>query len=147
MFSTSKEMIASKPGSGEGTLRLQLRTCLFASALILAGLTVADPALARSPFDGAWSVVVMTRRGACESGIRYRVQIINGEVAGGEGGASVQGRVAPSGAARVSVQAGGQWANGSGRLRMSRGGGGWRGQGKAGACQGIWVAQRVRGGT
>jgi hypothetical protein len=52
MFSTSKEMIASTPGSGGGMVRVQLRTCLCASALILAGLAVVDPALARSPYDG-----------------------------------------------------------------------------------------------
>jgi hypothetical protein len=75
MFSTSKEMIASTPGSGGGMVRVQLRTCLCASALILAGLAIADPALARSPYDGAWSVTVMTRGGACEPTSRYGVQI------------------------------------------------------------------------
>src|ERR1700752_4967953 len=98
MFSTSKGMIASPPGSAERRVRPLLRTCLRASALALAGLTVADPAFARSPYDGAWSVVVMTRGGACQSGMRYGVQIVNGQVVGGEGGASVQGRVGPSGA-------------------------------------------------
>jgi hypothetical protein len=145
MFSTRKGMIASKPDSGEGMLRPHLRSGLCACALVLGGLTVADPAFARSPYDGAWSVVVMTRGGACESGMRYGVQIVNGQVVGGEGGASVQGRVAPSGAVSVAVQAGGQWARGSGHLSMSRGGGAWRGQGSAGACQGTWVAQRVGG--
>jgi len=48
---------------------------------------------------------------------------------------SVQGRVAPNGAVRVAVQAGGQWANGSGHLSMTRGGGVWRGQGSAGYCK------------
>ena len=147
MFSTSKAMIVSTPNGGEGMVRMRVRTCLCASALLLAGLTLADPALARSPYDGAWSVVVMTRGGACESGMRYGVQIVNGQVVGGEGGASVQGRVAPSGAVSVSVQAGGQWANGSGRLGSTHGGGVWRGQGSAGACQGTWAAQRVGGGA
>jgi hypothetical protein len=59
MFSTSKGMIASTPDSGDGIVRTLLRTCLCASALVLAGLTVADPALGRSPYDGAWSVTVM----------------------------------------------------------------------------------------
>jgi hypothetical protein len=145
MLSTRKGMIASKSDSGEAMLRPHLRSCLCASALLLAGLTVADPAFARSPYDGAWSVVIMTRGGACESGMRYGVQIVNGQVVGGEGGASVQGRVAPSGAVSVAVQAGGQWARGSGRLSMSSGGGAWRGQGSAGACQGTWAAQRVGG--
>jgi hypothetical protein len=149
MFSTRKGMIASKiaskPEGGEAMLRPHLRSGLYACALVLAGLTVADPAFARSPYDGAWSVVVMTRGGACQSGMRYGVQIVNGQVVGGEGGASVQGRVAPSGAVSVAVQAGGQWARGSGRLSMSSGGGAWRGQGSAGACQGTWAAQRVGG--
>ena len=143
MCNTSKEMGATRRDSAE--VRSLLRGSLCASAFILAGLTVADPALARSSYDGAWSVVVMTRGGACQSGMRYGVQIVNGQVVGGEGGASVQGRVAPSGAVSVAVQAGGQWANGSGRLGSTHGGGVWRGQGSAGACQGTWAAQRVGG--
>ena len=125
MFSTSKEMIASTPDVKRGMVRVQLRTCLCASALVLAGLAVADPALARSPYDGAWSVTVMTRGGACEPTSRYGVQISNGVVMAGDGGAAVQGRVSPGGAVS----------------------GVWRGQGSAGACQGTWVAQRVEGGA
>ena len=65
----------------------------------------------------------MTRAGACESGIRYGVQIVNGQVVSAAGGgADVRGHVGPSGAVAVHVQAGGQWANGSGRLSMAHGG-------------------------
>ena len=145
MFSTSKEMIASTPDVKRGMVRVQLRTCLCASALVLSGLAVADPALARSPYDGAWSVTVMTRGGACEPKSRYGVQISNGVVMAGDGGAAVQGRVSPGGAVSVAVQAGGQSASGSGHLNLARGSGVWRGQGSAGACQGTWVAQRVGG--
>jgi hypothetical protein len=134
MFSTSKEMIASTPDVKRGMVRVQLRTCLCASALVLAGLAVADPALARSPYDGAWSVTVMTRGGACEPTSRYGVQISNGVVMAGDGGAAVQGRVSPGGAVSVAVQAGGQSASGSGHLNLARGSGVWRGQGSAGAC-------------
>jgi hypothetical protein len=88
-------------------------------------------------------VVINTRGGACESGVRYGVQIVNSRVVSGGEGANVQGRVAPNGAVRVAVQAGGQWANGSGHLSMTRGGGVWRGHGSAGYCQGTWVAQRT----
>jgi hypothetical protein len=147
MFSTRKGMIASTPDSGGGMARTQLRTGLCASALLLAGLTIADPALARSPYDGAWSVTVMTRGGACEPTSRYGVQISNGIVTAGGGGAAVQGRVSPGGGVAVSVQSGGQWANGAGHLNLARGSGVWRGQGSAGACQGTWVAQRIGGGT
>jgi hypothetical protein len=147
MFSTSKEMIASTPDVKRGMVRVQLRTCLCASALVLAGWGVADPALARSPYDGAWSVTVMTRGGACEPTSRYGAQISNGVVMAGDGGAAVQGRVSPGGAVSVAVQAGGQSASGSGHLNLARGSGVWRGQGSAGACQGTWVAQRVGGGA
>jgi hypothetical protein len=145
MFSTRKEMIASKHGNREGMVRPHVRTCLLASALALTGLTVAGPAHARSPYDGAWSVTVMTRGGACEAVSRYGVQISDGVVTAGGGGADVRGRVVPGGAVSVSVQAAGQSASGSGRLNLARGSGVWRGQGSAGACRGTWVAQRESG--
>jgi hypothetical protein len=120
-----------------------LRVSAQAAVLALAGFGIAGPAFAQSAYDGSWSVVITTRGGACESGIRYGLQIVNGQVVSAAGGAaSVQGRVAPSGAVSVAVQSGGQWANGSGRLSMSRGGGVWRGQGSAGTCSGTWVAER-----
>jgi len=124
-------------------LRRGLRACLSVSALALVCVTVAGPAVAQSRFDGNWSVVIMTRGGACQSGLRYAVQIVNGQVIGGGGGADVRGRVAPGGGVAVSVSAGGQWASGSGHLNLRSGGGVWRGQGNAGYCQGTWVAQRT----
>ena len=123
-----------------------LRTCLHASALAVGCMTIATPAVARTRYDGDWSVVITTRGGACEPSVRYGVEIINGMVVNpASGEAQVQGRVSPSGAVRVTVQAGGQWANGSGRLNLTRGGGVWRGQGNAGVCQGTWVAERRSG--
>jgi hypothetical protein len=142
MYSTGKGMIVE---GGRRTVRVRLRSCLGASAILLAGLTVADPALARSPYDGAWSVMVMTRSGACQPASRFAVQISNGAIVAGGGEAAVQGRVAPGGAVSVAVQSGGQSASGSGRLNLARGGGMWRGQGSAGACGGTWVAQRLSG--
>ena len=120
-----------------------LRVCLQASALAAGCLTIAAPALARSAFDGEWSVVITTSGGGCPSGLRYGVQIINGVVSNpASGEAQVQGRVSTKGAVTVTVQAGGQWARGSGRLDLARGGGAWRGQGTAGFCQGTWLAER-----
>jgi hypothetical protein len=118
------------------------RVCVQAAVLALVG--IAGPALAQSAYDGSWSVVITTRGGACESGIRYGLQIVNGQVVSAAGGAAdVRGRVSPSGAVAVSVQSGGQWANGSGHLNRASGGGVWRGQGSAGACSGTWAAQRM----
>ena len=124
----------------------RLRTYLHASAFAVGCMTIAAPAIARTPYDGDWSVVIMTRGGACQPSVRYGVQIINGMVVNPAGGeAQLQGRVSPNGAVRVTVQAGGEWASGSGRLSVARGGGVWRGQGNAGFCQGTWVAERRAG--
>jgi hypothetical protein len=123
----------------------RLHAYLQASALVIGCTTIAAPAIARTPYDGDWSVVIATRGGACPPSVRYGVQIINGMVVNPSGQAQVQGRVSPNGAVRVSVQAGGQSASGSGRLSRTGGGGVWSGQGNAGFCQGTWVAERSAG--
>jgi hypothetical protein len=90
-------------------------------------------------FDGSWSVVINTARGDCGSGLRYAVRIIGGRVTS-EGGYSVSGAVAPSGAIQVFVSEGGHSASGSGRLAGNSGGGVWRTAG--GECAGHWAAAR-----
>jgi hypothetical protein len=128
------------------TLTIRLRNSLSISVVAVGCVTIAAPAVARTPFDGDWSVMITTRAGACQPSVRYGLQIINGMVVNPAGGpGQVSGRVAPNGAVRVSVQAGGQSASGSGRLTSSGGGGVWRGQGSAGVCQGTWVAERRAG--
>jgi hypothetical protein len=93
-------------------------------------------------YDGSWSVLIITQSGPCERAYRYGVQISNGRVFGGDGSANLQGRVAQNGAVRVSVSAGDQRADGSGRLSRDRGSGLWQGQGSSGTCTGRWEAQR-----
>jgi hypothetical protein len=120
-----------------------LHVWVSAGVLVLASLGVSSPAFARSNFDGDWSVVIQSRDGACAPTVRYPVAITNGIVTNaGEVPATVQGRVAPSGAVRVTVQSGGAWASGSGRLSSTSGSGIWRGQGSTGICDGTWLAQR-----
>jgi hypothetical protein len=117
----------------------------MAGVLALACLAV--PASARSPFDGDWSVVIVTQQGACDAAYRYGVAINNGMVgARDSSGGTVQGRVAPNGAVSVSVRSGSQSAGGSGRLGRDSGGGVWRGQGSRGACSGTWQATRQSAG-
>jgi hypothetical protein len=94
-------------------------------------------------FDGAWSVVINTARGDCGSGLRYGVRIVGGRVMGANGGYSVAGAVAPSGAIRVMVAEAGRSASGSGRLRGNSGGGVWRTS--SGECSGSWSAARGGG--
>ena len=123
---------------------------IFATALVAllaaSGLVSTDafaaPKAHVGNFDGSWSVVINTARGDCGSGLRYAVRIIGGHVVG-EGGYSVSGAVAPSGAIRVFVSEGGRSASGTGRLAGNRGGGGWRTT--SGECSGNWAAARGGG--
>src|SRR5215813_11584835 len=124
--------------------RLWIQTCV----LFLACLVFTGPSLARSSFDGAWSVVVVTRAGACTPTLPYPVAITNGIVTNaGDSPASVTGRVAPTGAVTVTVQAGGSSASGTGHLSATGGNGVWRGQGSSGLCQGTWQAERRSSGA
>jgi BA14K-like protein len=146
LSTTTNDMRRSSPQRAKGRARM-----LQTAVLALACTAVATPGLARSAardaFDGNWSVLIMTQNGPCDPSLRYGVQISNGQVINnGAAAVDIQGRVNPSGMVRVNVQAGGQWASGSGRLNLARGGGVWQGQGSAGACSGTWVAQRRSAG-
>ncbi len=121
----------------------EVRACAAAAALAVAIFAAADPAAARTQFDGAWGILVTTQRGPCGPAYRYGVQIVDGQVIGPGGtSAAVAGRVSPSGSVRVSVRSESGSAVGSGRLSGNRGGGVWRGVGSGGACAGTWVAAR-----
>jgi hypothetical protein len=123
---------------------------IFATAvvavIVASGALPTDAFAAPRPrggnFDGSWSVVINTARGDCGSGLRYAVRIVGGRVVG-EGGYSVSGAVAPSGAIHVFVSDGGRSASGSGRLAGNSGGGVWHTSG--GECVGHWAAARGGG--
>jgi hypothetical protein len=120
--------------------RCRIRILLLVSSL--ACVTLPPNARARTAFDGDWSVLISTGNGACAPSYRFGVQISEGAIVYQNGGVSLQGRVTPKGAVRVTVQSDGQWASGQGHLSTMRGGGAWRGQGTGGACSGTWVAER-----
>ena len=112
-----------------------------------ATLVAAVPVHAGTPYDGAWSVLIMTDRGTCDRAYRYALRIFNGRVSyGGEGGAParVSGRVSPGGRVVVSVSSGQGAATGAGRLSAVGGSGYWRGSGSQAACAGRWIAERRR---
>ena len=107
-----------------------------------AAITSAAPASAASPYDGRWSVVIQTTRGACDQAYRYGLKITNGNVTyAGDSSFMVRGRVAGNGAVHVRVSAGSSYADGHGRLSHSFGSGTWRGLG-SGVCSGNWYAER-----
>jgi hypothetical protein len=103
---------------------------------------MATAAVARSPYDGSWSVIFYTRSGVCDTAYRSGVIIQNGVIYPEAGGINFNGRVSSNGAVRASVSAGDQYASGSGRLGRFSGGGAWLGQGSRGACSGSWAAER-----
>lgn len=120
------------------TARTKVLATLLGGVLALS----ASSAFARTIYDGPWSVLIITKSGACDPTYRYGVEITDGNVIYQGGMVTLQGRVTPKGAVRVIVQAGSQLADGSGRLTRNKGGGVWTGQGMSGACTGVWQAER-----
>ena len=121
-----------------------LRTKVLATVLTTLMLaSTASTAFARTIYDGAWSVLIITQSGSCDPTYRYGVLINDGVVVyDGTAPITLQGRVTPKGVVRVILQAGSQWADGSGRLTRNRGAGVWKGQGTTTLCAGVWQAER-----
>jgi hypothetical protein len=113
------------------------------AGLALAALLGPTPAAARTPYDGNWSVVIVTDSGPCDRAFRYGLSIRDGAVFY-EGSASVNvaGRVGKGGQVSVQVSAGSRGATGAGRLSRTYGSGNWRGIGSMGDCSGTWTAER-----
>jgi len=107
-----------------------------------AAASSAGAALAASPYDGRWSVVIQTERGACDQAYRYGLSIVNGNVGyAGDGAFDVRGQVAKNGNVHVRVARGASYADGHGRLSSTSGSGTWQGIG-SGVCSGRWFAER-----
>lgn len=95
----------------------------------------------RNPYDGAWTVMIVTERGSCDRAYRYGLQIVDGVVQY-DGAVSFTGNVTPKGAVRVSVSAAGNRAEGSGRMTRNTGQGKWVGYSGSDSCSGYWQAER-----
>ena len=117
-------------------------------AQLLAGFAlvtalVPAPAVARTNYDGNWSVLIVTRSGPCDRGYRYGLAIRDGRVFyEGSLAVNVDGRVSKNGVVKVRVSAGLQGATGVGRMSRDYGEGSWQGDGSAGNCSGTWTAER-----
>ncbi len=123
----------------------------FLLAAALAAAIWAEPAAAvrssapaaRSSFDGAWSVVIITDSGTCDREYRYGLRISNGRVLyQGDPSINIAGQVDPNGRVAVVVRSGDQVASGAGRLSRARGSGLWNGRSSTQQCSGHWVAER-----
>ena len=116
----------------------------FGVALLLAAAAfpLAKAAIAATPYDGRWSVVIQTDRGSCDRAYRYGIAINNGIVSyAGDNSFNIRGQVARNGAVHVRVARGSSYADGHGRLSSDFGSGTWRGVG-SGVCSGSWSAEK-----
>jgi hypothetical protein len=112
---------------------------LIGTAALVLGY--AAPALAKTPYDGAWSVLIVTESGTCDRAYRYPVRVVDGQVRyDGEAAFTVSGRVAGNGAVNVSIRRGDQSADARGRLSAASGSGNWRSPSRQ--CAGTWSAER-----
>ena len=123
---------------------------LFAVSMVVASASLSSDAAPAARqgganFDGLWSVAIVTLQGSCDRSYRYPVRIVGTRVlqASADQSYRLYGAVSRSGAIRVIVVRGSQWADGRGRLTDGRGAGNWTTSG--GQCAGQWTAVR-RGG-
>ncbi len=115
---------------------------LVALVLTASSLWTAPAAIARSSFDGHWSVLIVTDAGTCDRAYRYALNIINGRVTYDDPSFQVSGHVDARGHVNVTVAAGGERASGSGELSGDSGRGLWRGHSASSSCSGHWEAER-----
>jgi hypothetical protein len=118
-----------------------MRNLLLAIAIGCACLALVTTADARSSYDGAWSLIFYTQRGACDQSYNFLVNITNGVVTS-PAFPKFRGYVAASGSVRASVSVRDKYASGSGRLAGNSGRGSWSGHSGRERCTGSWVAQR-----
>ena len=112
--------------------------CMAAAISLVALTSVAE---ARSAFDGAWDLVFVTQRGACDPTYDFSVNINNGVVTH-PNLVRFRGYVARSGAVRASVTVQDKYASGTGRLSSNSGRGTWSGYSGSARCSGYWTAVR-----
>jgi type 1 fimbria pilin len=114
----------------------RIRTIFSGSLLIAASALMAAPAIAQSPYDGLWSVTVVTKTGTCEPSSRSTLTVADGKVSAA--GSDVSGSIGREGLVRVSIH--GAYANG--QLSGNAGSGKWNGASAGVPCSGRWEASR-----
>ena len=121
------------------------RLCALALATAIAILCAVSTAFA-APFDGSWSMLVVTTKGHCGK-IPVGLGIKGGRMYSTRGSfvfhpIQLSGRVSASGQVKLVGVAGPRIAHGTGRFSRSEGRGIWTGTGPSGVCSGVWSAIR-----
>ena len=114
----------------------RIRTIFVPAFLVAAASVAAAPAFAQSPYDGLWSVTIVTKTGSCEPSARYPLTVADGKVSAA--GADVSGSVGREGNVRVSISG----AHANGQLSGNSGSGKWNGASGGIPCSGRWEASR-----
>jgi hypothetical protein len=120
-------------------------------SIVIAALVSAAPLwveaanAAPTPYDGSWSVSIITDSGSCDRGYRYALHIKDGRIYYDDPSFDVSGMVNPRGQVAVTVRYGDQVANGTGRLFTDYGQGVWSGRSPSSQCSGHWEAERRPG--
>jgi hypothetical protein len=96
----------------------------------------AAPALAQSPYDGLWTVTIVTSSGSCEPTASSTLTVADGKISAA--GADVTGSVGREGLVKVSIN--GAYANG--QISGNSGSGKWNGASAGIPCSGRWQASR-----
>ena len=117
--------------------------CLALLVALAAMLAPPRAARAQLTVEGAWSVLIVTEAGDCDTAYRYAVNIEKGAVRyAGDAAVDFSGRVDAGGHVKVSIRLSGASAEGSGRLSGARGAGTWKGKSATAECSGRWEAER-----
>jgi hypothetical protein len=118
-------------------MRLDRIRTIFVRSIFAAAVSVtAAPAFAQTPYDGLWSVTIVTKTGSCEPSARYPLTVADGKVSAA--GADVSGSVGREGNVRVSISG----AHANGQLSGNSGSGKWNGASGGIPCSGRWEASR-----
>jgi hypothetical protein len=121
---------------------MRKRKNVLAAVMLGLPLWVTSAAVARTPYDGLWSVLIVTDSGTCDRGYRYALRINNGIVSYDDPSFNVSGQVNARGQVSVTVGAGNDVASGTGRLSRDYGEGFWSGHSSTSRCSGHWEAER-----
>jgi hypothetical protein len=111
---------------------------VLAATLLIAAFSAAN---ARSIYDGRWSLLFVTQRGACDPAYNFTVSVSNGVITH-PNIVHFTGYVTNGGFVRASVTVHEKHASGSGRLGANSGEGIWSGSSGTSRCSGYWRAER-----
>jgi hypothetical protein len=114
----------------------------IAAAAALATFAALAPGKARAamPFDGNWTVSIVTQSGSCDRALSFPVSIVDGRLDGANG--ALLGTVNAKGGVSVMLGGGDRRGSASGRLIGNSGSGRWSGNATGASCSGRWSAQR-----